>query len=57
VPGDYKWFARVAVAKTVVDALAEGFELAPPPLDPEIAKSAARLLPREELAVLGLPEK
>ncbi len=57
VPGEYKWFARVAVVKTAVEALGEGIELKPPPLDPEVAKAAARLLPREELAALGLPEK
>lgn len=57
VPGEYKWFARVAVVKTVVEALGEGIELKPPPLDPEVAKAAARLLPREELAALGLSQK
>ncbi|MGH7063470.1 MAG: polyphosphate kinase 2 family protein [Stellaceae bacterium] len=57
VPGEFKWFARVAVVKTAVEALGEGIELKPPPLDPEVAKAAARLLPREDLAALGLPEK
>ena len=57
VPADYKWFARVAVAETVAEALAEGVELAPPPLDPEIAKTAARLLPRAEVEALGLDGK
>ncbi|HEU0155770.1 MAG TPA: polyphosphate kinase [Stellaceae bacterium] len=57
VPGEYKWFARIAVLKTAVEALADGIELKPPPLDPEIAKAAARLLPRHEFAALGLPEK
>jgi polyphosphate kinase 2 (PPK2 family) len=57
VPADYKWFARVAVAETVTRALAEGVELTPPPLDPEIAKTAARLLPRAEVEALGLDGK
>lgn len=57
VPGEYKWFARVAVVKTTVEALGEGIELKPPPLDPDVAKAAARLLPREELAALGLLPK
>ena len=51
------WFARVAVVKTAVEALGEGIELKPPPLDPDVAKAAARLLPREELAALGLLPK
>ena len=57
VPGEYKWFARVAVVKTAVEALGEGIALTPPPLDPDVAKAAARLLPREELAALGLLPK
>jgi polyphosphate kinase 2 (PPK2 family) len=38
VPAEYKWFARVAVAKTVVKALAKGLVLGPPPLAPEVVK-------------------
>ena len=31
VPAEYKWFARIAVAKTVVNAFAKGIALGPPP--------------------------
>jgi polyphosphate kinase 2 (PPK2 family) len=56
VPAEYKWFARVAMAKTVVKALGKGIALAPPPLDPEIVKAAVQILGRKERAALGLPE-
>jgi hypothetical protein len=56
VPAEYKWFARVAMAKTVVKALGKGIALGPPPLDPEIVKAAAQILGRKERAALGLPE-
>jgi polyphosphate kinase 2 (PPK2 family) len=59
VPAEYKWFARLAVAKTVVKALGKGIKLGPPPLDPEVAEAAAKTLGRKELAALGLlaPER
>jgi len=53
VPAEYKWFARVAVAKTVVKALGKGVTLGPPPLDPEVVK-AAESLGRKEMAALDL---
>ena len=56
IPAEYKWFARVAVAKTVVKALGKGLALGPPPLDPEVAKAAADLVSRKEMAALGLAE-
>ena len=56
VPAEYKWFGRVAVAKTVVKALGKGIALGPPALDPEVVKAAAQNLGREERAALGLPE-
>ena len=48
VPAEYKWFARVAVAKTVVKALAKGLALGPPPLAPEVVKAAAEIMCRKE---------
>src|SRR5215469_13687510 len=54
VPAEYKWFARFAVAKTVVKALGKGIRLGPPPLDPEVVEAAAKTLGRKELAALGL---
>ena len=55
VPAEYKWFARLAVAKTVVKALGKGIKLGPPPLDPDVVK-AAESLSRKEKAALGLVE-
>ena len=55
IPAEYKWFARVAVAKTVVKALGKGLALGPPPLDPEVVK-AAESLSRKEMAALDLAE-
>src|SRR5215468_2120857 len=56
VPAEYKWFARLAVAKTAVKALGKGLVLGPPPLAPEVSKMAAELLDRKERAALGLAE-
>ena len=56
VPAEYKWFARLAVAKTAVKALGKGLALGPPPLDPEVVKAAAVSLDHEERAALGLVE-
>ena len=54
VPAEYKWFARVAVAKTVVKALGKGIAVGPPPLDPAVVQAAAEILSRKEMAALGL---
>jgi polyphosphate kinase 2 (PPK2 family) len=54
VPAEYKWFARVALAKTVVKALGKGIALGPPALDPDVVKAAAEILDRKEMAALGL---
>ena len=54
VLAEYKWFARLAVAKTVVKALGKGIALGPPPLDPEVVKAAAEILTRKQMAALGL---
>ena len=56
VPAEYKWFARVAVAKTVVKALAKGLALGPPPLAPEVVTAVAEIMGRKEMAALGLAE-
>jgi polyphosphate kinase 2 (PPK2 family) len=56
VPAEYKWFARVAVAKTVVKALGKGITPGPPALAPEVVKAAAEILSRKEMAALGLAE-
>jgi len=57
VPAEYKWFARVAMAQTVVKALGKGIAIGPPALDPEVVKAAAESLGRKERAALGLPEE
>jgi polyphosphate kinase 2 (PPK2 family) len=49
VAGERKWFARVAVARVVTDALAEGVDLAPPMLDPALAAAAEEALGRKAL--------
>jgi AMP-polyphosphate phosphotransferase len=54
VPAEFKWFARVAMAHTVVKALGEGVALGPPALAPEVVSAAAEHLGRNELAALGL---
>jgi hypothetical protein len=56
VPAEYKWFGRLAVAKTVVKALGKGLTLGPPPLAPEVVKAAAEIMDRKERAALGLLE-
>jgi AMP-polyphosphate phosphotransferase len=56
VPAEYKWFARVALAKTVVKALGKGIASGPPALDPAVVKTAAQILGRKEMAALGLAE-
>ena len=57
IPAEYKWFARLAVAKTVVKALGRGIKLGPPPLDPEVVKAAEKIMDRKERAALGLTEQ
>jgi AMP-polyphosphate phosphotransferase len=56
VPAEYKWFARVAAARTVIDGLGRGLKLGPPALDPAVAAAAAQL-PAAAQAALGLPEQ
>ena len=54
VPAEFKWFARVAMANTVVKALSKGIAVGPPALDPEVVRAATEHLGRKELAALGL---
>ena len=56
VPAEYKWFARVAFAKTAVKALGKGISVGPPALAPEVVKAAAEILGRKEMAALGLAD-
>jgi AMP-polyphosphate phosphotransferase len=56
VPAEYKWFARVALAKTVVKALGKGLKIGPPPLALEVVEAAAKALGGKEVAALGLAE-
>ncbi len=45
--GDRKWIARVKVLEAVTDALGDGVDLRPPPVDPKIKAFAAEYLRRE----------
>ena len=56
VPAEYKWFARVTVAKAVVKALGKGLTLGSPPLAPEVVEAAAEIMGRKEREALGLAE-
>lgn len=47
VPADSKWLARIRVLELVNATLREGIKIEPPPLQPEVARSAA--------AILGVP--
>jgi PPK2 family polyphosphate:nucleotide phosphotransferase len=40
IPANHKWYARVKVLKTVVNALEEGVDVNPPPLDLDMVKAA-----------------
>jgi AMP-polyphosphate phosphotransferase len=55
VPTEYKWFARIAVAKTAVKVLSKGIAMGPPALDSEVVRVAKEILDQEEVAALGLP--
>ena len=56
VPAEFKWFGRVAMAKAVVKGLGKGLALAPPPLDPEVVKAAAKNLSRGDRFALALSD-
>lgn len=40
IAANHKWFARLAVLKTVAKALERGIDITPPPLDPEVVREA-----------------
>ena len=44
IAGHHKWHARVEVLKTLVEALSEGVDIEPPPVDPDIVKLAKQKL-------------
>jgi AMP-polyphosphate phosphotransferase len=54
VPAEYKWFGRVAMAKTVVKALGKGIALGPSALDPAVAQAVTENLSRKDQLALGL---
>ena len=56
VPAEYKWFARVTMAKAVVKALGKGLTRGPPSLAPEVVEAAAEIMGRKEREALGLAE-
>lgn len=44
IPANSKWYARLRVLEIVTKALKEGVNIAPPPMDQDVARSAAELL-------------
>lgn len=44
IPGNKKWFARVEVLNTVIDALSREVDLSPPPIDEAVIKAAKKQL-------------
>ena len=44
IPGNKKWFARVEVLHTVIEALSKEVDLSPPPVDPTVVKAARKQL-------------
>lgn len=44
IPGNHKWYARIAVLKSIVEALAADVDIEPPPLDPAVTKAAYEAL-------------
>lgn len=44
IHGEHKWFARIAVLKTLVKALRDGVDITPPPLDENVIALAEKKL-------------
>lgn len=54
VPGEHKWYARVAAIETAVNGLGRGLKIEPLPIDAAVGEAARKMLKRKELASLGL---
>ena len=44
IPANHKWYTRIAVLETIVNALSEGVDLTPPPIDEALVRSAEHTL-------------
>lgn len=44
IEAEHKWFARISVLKTIVEALSEGVVVEPPPIDPTVVHLAKQQL-------------
>ena len=44
IPADQKWHARCAVLDTIATMLAQGVDVSPPPIDPEVVRGARKML-------------
>ncbi|MBE9395891.1 polyphosphate kinase [Pontibacterium sp. N1Y112] len=44
IAANHKWYARIKVLKTIADALSDGVDMTPPPLDPAIIREAEQKL-------------
>lgn len=44
IPANHKWYTRIAVLETIVNALSEGMDLTPPPIDEALVRSAEHTL-------------
>lgn len=44
IPANHKWYTRIVVLETVVNALSEGVDLTPPPIDEALVRSAEHTL-------------
>lgn len=44
IPGNKKWYARTQILRTVCNALSHQVDLTPPPIDPELVKTAKQKL-------------
>ncbi len=51
INGEYKWQARIDVLETIVNALSEGVEVAPPPLDENLIAQASKQLDVDEALI------
>ena len=54
VPGEHKWFARVAAIDMAAKVLGKGMSLGPSPVDPNVLSTAQELLDEKTVAALAL---